>query len=167
VCLYRPLFHGAISLLQHRRIKRYHRFGGTCFPCLCTMKMEVAGSSEEGGCQLPVAGLDCVTYQNVVAIIIITVRVQKFFPMAQQPLVGQGVVVEASRSHLDVPQSVGLVWTSDQPDGDLYLTTHKHSQETNIHASRGIRTHDPRKHSVEGPRLRPRGHWDRRFHPSP
>jgi len=34
-----------------------------------------------------------------------------FFPMAQQPLVGQGLlIIEASRSH-----SVGLLWASDQP----------------------------------------------------
>jgi hypothetical protein len=37
--------------------------------------------------------------------------------MAQQPLVGQGLLVtEASRSHSDTPHSVGLLWTSDQPD---------------------------------------------------
>ena len=37
-----------------------------------------------------------------------------FFPMAQQPLVGQGVlIIEALRS-----QSVGLPWTSDQPDAE-------------------------------------------------
>jgi hypothetical protein len=39
-----------------------------------------------------------------------------FFPMAQQPLVGQGhLIVEASRSHSDTPHSVGLLWTSDEP----------------------------------------------------
>ena len=36
--------------------------------------------------------------------------------MAQQPLVGQGVlIIEASCSHSDTPHSVGLLWTSDQP----------------------------------------------------
>jgi hypothetical protein len=38
-----------------------------------------------------------------------------FFPMPQQPLVGQGLlIVDASRSHSDTPHSVGLLWTSDQ-----------------------------------------------------
>jgi hypothetical protein len=42
--------------------------------------------------------------------------IQSFFPpMAQQPLVGQGLlIIEASRSHSDTPHSVGLLWTSDQ-----------------------------------------------------
>jgi hypothetical protein len=34
-------------------------------------------------------------------------------------VVGLGLlVVEASRSHSDTPQSVGLLWTSDQPDSE-------------------------------------------------
>jgi hypothetical protein len=45
----------------------------------------------------------------------------------------------------------------------LSLTPHKiqHLQDTNIHASDGIRTHNPRQRAAEEPRLRPRGHWDR------
>jgi hypothetical protein len=40
---------------------------------------------------------------------------QFFFPMARQPLVGQGLlIVEATRSHSDTPHSVGLLWTRDQ-----------------------------------------------------
>jgi hypothetical protein len=39
-----------------------------------------------------------------------------FFPMAQRPLVGQGLlIIEASRSNSDTPHAVGLLWTSDQP----------------------------------------------------
>ena len=39
-----------------------------------------------------------------------------FFPMALEPLVGQGLyITEASRSHSDTPHSVGILWTSDQP----------------------------------------------------
>ena len=38
----------------------------------------------------------------------------------------------------------------------------QHSQETNIHDPGGIRTHNPRKRATVDPRLRPRGHWDRR-----
>jgi hypothetical protein len=44
---------------------------------------------------------------------------------------------------------------------DLYLTTHKHSQETNIQAPGGIRTHDPSQRSATDLRFRPRGHWHR------
>jgi hypothetical protein len=36
--------------------------------------------------------------------------------MARQPLGGLGrLIVDASRSYLDTPHSVGLLWTSDQP----------------------------------------------------
>ena len=42
-----------------------------------------------------------------------------FSPMVQQPLVGQDLlIIEASRSHSDTPESVGLPWTSDQPDAE-------------------------------------------------
>jgi hypothetical protein len=42
------------------------------------------------------------------------------FFMAQQAIVVQGLLtIEASRSHtLDTPHSVGLLWTSDQPDAE-------------------------------------------------
>jgi hypothetical protein len=47
------------------------------------------------------------------------------FPMAQQPLVGQGVLaIEASRSHSDTPLLVGLLWTSDQPDAQTPTRQH-------------------------------------------
>jgi hypothetical protein len=62
-----------------------------------------------------------------------------FFTMTQQPVVGQGLlIIEASRSH-----SVGLPWTSDQPDADryLYITTFK----IDIHGPDGIGTRIPSK----------------------
>ena len=37
----------------------------------------------------------------------------------------------------------------------------RHSQQTNIHAPGGIRTHDISKWAAADPRLRPRAHWDR------
>ena len=41
------------------------------------------------------------------------------FLLARQPPSNRGLlVVEASRSHSDTPQSVGLLWTSDQPVAD-------------------------------------------------
>ena len=39
--------------------------------------------------------------------------------MAQEPLVGQRLlIIEASRSHSDIPHSVGLLWTFYQPVAD-------------------------------------------------
>ena len=37
----------------------------------------------------------------------------------------------------------------------------RHSQQTNIHVSCGIRTHDPSRRAAADLRLRPCGHWDR------
>jgi hypothetical protein len=52
------------------------------------------------------------------------------FFLAQQPLVGQGVlIIEISRSLSETPHSVGLIWTSDQrylPDNYATLTTERH-----------------------------------------
>jgi hypothetical protein len=60
----------------------------------------------------------------------------------------------------DTPQSVGLLWTSDQLVAETSHNT-QHSQETNTHAPGGIRTQNPSKRAAEDPRLRPHGHWDR------
>jgi hypothetical protein len=46
---------------------------------------------------------------------------------------------------------------------DLYLHNTQHSQQTNIHAPGGIRTHNFSSRADEDLRLRPRGHWDRRM----
>jgi hypothetical protein len=53
---------------------------------------------------------------------------------------GQGLLfIQASRSHSDTPHAVGLLWTSDQPvREDLYLTTHIHSKQTDIHVPGGF-----------------------------
>ena len=37
----------------------------------------------------------------------------------------------------------------------------QHSQQTNIHALGGIRTHNLSRRATKNLRLRPRGHWDR------
>ena len=40
-------------------------------------------------------------------------------PVSQQHLVGHGLLIdEASLSNSDTPHSVGLLWTSDQPDAE-------------------------------------------------
>jgi hypothetical protein len=39
--------------------------------------------------------------------------------MARQPLVGQGLlIIDASRSHSDTAHTVGLIWTSNQPEAE-------------------------------------------------
>ena len=80
------------------------------------------------------------------------------FPVRFYPIPGHGLLSRNyTMLHSDTPQSVGLLWTSDQP---LPHNT-QHSQQTDIHATGGIRTHNPSKPAAADPRLRPRGHWDR------
>ena len=63
--------------------------------------------------------------------------------------------------HNDAPQSVGLLWTSDQLVAETSTRQQQHSQQTNIHAPGGIRTHDLSRRAAADLRLRPRGYWDR------
>jgi hypothetical protein len=45
--------------------------------------------------------------------------------MAQQPLLDKTLlIIQALRSHSDTPNSVGLLWTSDQPDADICTWQH-------------------------------------------
>jgi hypothetical protein len=85
-----------------------------------------------------------------------------FFFMAQQSLVGQGLlIIEASRSHSDTPHSVGRLWTSDQPDAETSTWQHT-TLTTDRHPSPcGIWTRNPSKRAAADQRLRLRGHWDR------
>ena len=46
-----------------------------------------------------------------------------------------------------------------------HVTYSSTTQNTNIHASGGIRTCIPSRRSAADPRLRPLGHWDRLFDP--
>jgi hypothetical protein len=82
-------------------------------------------------------------------------------PMAQQPLVGQGLlIIEALRSHSDTPHSVGLLWMSDQPDAET--STWQHIIFTrDTHSSGRIRTHNPSKRTAADPRFRRHGDWHR------
>ena len=65
--------------------------------------------------------------------------------MAQQPLLGQGLlIIEASRSHSDTPRSVGHLLTSDKPEADT--STCKHTtltRERDILVPDRIRTRNP------------------------
>jgi hypothetical protein len=84
--------------------------------------------------------------------------------MAQHPLVGQGLlIIEASRSHSDTPHSVGLLWTSDQPDAETSTWQHTTLTRDRHECPGEIRTQNPSKRAAADPLLRPRGHCDRRI----
>ena len=58
-----------------------------------------------------------------------------FVTMAQQPLVRKRLfIMEGSRSHSHTSHSVGLLWTSDQPDAQTSTgTTHNtHDRQTSM-----------------------------------
>ena len=84
-------------------------------------------------------------------------------PGALRPSAGHGLLIlEVSRSHTMThhsrQDSCGRVISSSKrplPDNT------QHSQQTNIHAPGGIRTHDLRSRAAADLRLRQRGHWDR------
>jgi hypothetical protein len=45
--------------------------------------------------------------------------------MEQEPLVGQGLlIIEASRSHTDTANSIGLLWTNDHPGAETSAAQH-------------------------------------------
>ena len=62
-------------------------------------------------------------------------------------------------THNDAPQSVVLIWTSDQLVAETSTWQHT-TLIKNIQAPRGIRTHNLSKQVAADLRLRPRGHWD-------
>jgi len=72
--------------------------------------------------------------------------------MAQQPPVCQGLlIIEGSQSYSDTPHSVGLLWTSYQPDTVTSLPDNtQHSQQRDIHAPAGIRTRNPSMRAATG-----------------
>jgi len=67
-------------------------------------------------------------------------------------------------THNDAPQSVGLLWTSDQlvVETSTWQNT-KYSQQTNINATGWIRTHNLSRRAAADLQLRPRGYWDRPY----
>jgi len=86
-----------------------------------------------------------------------------FFSVALRPNAGHGLLIlDVSRSHTTTQHIrydySGRVMSSSQrplPDNT------KQSQQTNIHAPDGIRTHDISRRADVDLRLRPRAHWDR------
>jgi hypothetical protein len=83
--------------------------------------------------------------------------------LAVQPSAGYGLLV--SRGSLitqnDAPQSVGPLWTSDSSSQRPLLDN---TQQTNVHAFGGIRTHDHSRRAAVDLRLRKHGHWDRHIY---
>jgi len=63
-----------------------------------------------------------------------------------------------------MPHSVGILWKSDQPDAETLPGHTQHSQETDIHAPGGIRTHNPNKPAAANPRLGWRDHRNQRLY---
>ena len=61
----------------------------------------------------------------------------------------------------DAPQSVRLLWTSDQLVTNASTCQQQHSQQTNIHAPGWIRNHSLSRQVTADLRLRPHGYWDR------
>jgi len=80
---------------------------------------------------------------------------KKFCFLGATALVGHGRLgVGTSWSHSDAPYSVGLLWTSDQPDANTSTWQHT-SLTTDTNSSSKIQTHSPNKKAAVDPLLRP------------
>jgi hypothetical protein len=75
-------------------------------------------------------------------------------PRALQPMFSfVPLCIEIPQSHT-IRHTVGLLWTSDQPVAEASTYTRRHNiqtQETNIHALSGTRTHDPSNQQAASP----------------
>ena len=83
------------------------------------------------------------------------------------PHIGHGLLlVEVPRSHSQTHTTVSRtpldVWSA--PSQRPLPDNTQHSQQTDIHTSGRIRTHNLSRRTAVDPRLRPGGHWDRQFH---
>ena len=85
--------------------------------------------------------------------------------MAQPPPPQWAKASFLSRIHdhtgLDTRHSLGLLWTSDQPDAETSIRQHTTFTRDRHPCPGEIRTHNPRKRAAADQRLRPLGHWDR------
>jgi hypothetical protein len=68
--------------------------------------------------------------------------------MAQQPSVGQVLLIEASVSHTDTPHSVGLLWMSDQPYAET--STRQHTTFTRARHPYAQRDLNPKYEQASG-----------------
>jgi hypothetical protein len=86
-------------------------------------------------------------------------RIHRPPPIGQQPLLGRAssLLMLHDYTHLDTPHSVGLLWTSDQPNAETstwqYTTHTRHRQP--------YPRRDSNPQATADPCLRPRGQWDR------
>jgi len=80
------------------------------------------------------------------------------------PIPGHGLYFTGlyNHCHLSAPHTVGLFWTSDQPDAETLLASTQRSQETDIRAPGRTWTISPSKSATGDLRLRQRGHSDLR-----
>jgi len=84
--------------------------------------------------------------------------------MAQQPLVGQGLlIIETSWSYSETSRSVGFLWTSGQPDAGPSIWQHPKITTDRHPCTGGFRTRYFRKRAPADLRLRPRGYWNWHF----
>ena len=75
--------------------------------------------------------------------VIWAVQFNDFFHGATVPSGSGSPHSEGLQSHSDTWHSVGLLWTSDDPDAKTVPENTKLSKEADIRAPGGIRTHDP------------------------
>jgi hypothetical protein len=77
-----------------------------------------------------------------------------FFSMGQQPLLDQRLlIIEASRSHSGTPHCIRPLWSVISLTQRPLPDNTQHSQETDIHASSGIRTYITSTRTATDPRL--------------
>ena len=76
---------------------------------------------------------------------------------------GQGLPHYRGFTNTGTPQSVGLLWTRDQPDAETSTWPHTTSITERHPYPHPDSNPQFRKASCRNPRLRPRGHWDRPF----
>jgi hypothetical protein len=80
--------------------------------------------------------------------------------MVQQALVGQGLLIIRFHDHNQThPILKDSTKAMDPSRRHLPYNIH-HAQQTNIHTTGGIRTHNANQQAVADQRLRPRGRWD-------
>ena len=98
---------------------------------------------------LRVHGFSSVHYHSTIASFL--------FPWRNSLPVGQGLLfTEASRSHSDTPQSVGLLSASDLPDAEPPTWQHaktQQPQQTTVYTPGGIRNRNSSNRAAADPRL--------------
>jgi hypothetical protein len=95
--------------------------------------------------------------ENFIAFL--ALRIVKLIFVALRPNADHGLLILEVFyiTHNDAPQSVGLLWTSDQLVAETSTIQHT-TFKTNIHTPGGIQTHDLSGRAAADLRFRPRGH---------